>query len=173
MFIDDILVYSSTREQHEEHLKIVLETLRRHRLYAKYVKCDFWLEEIKFLGHVVSKDGILVDSSKIEAVVDWKVPSSVHEIRSFLGLAGYYRRFIEGFSKLASLMTKLTRKDVPFVWNDACDNAFAELKKKLTTTPVLTLPKSGIPYVVYTDASLQALGAVLIQLEKVVAYASR
>jgi hypothetical protein len=112
------------------------------------------LEEIKFHGHVVSKDGILVDPSKIEAVVDWKVPSSVHEIRSFLGLAGYYRRFIEGFSKLASPMTKLTRKDVPFVWNEACDHAFAELKEKLTTAPVLTLPKSGVPYVVFTDASL-------------------
>ena len=94
-------------------------------MYAKFEKCDFWLEEVKFLGHVVSKDGILVDPSKIEAVVDWKIPCSVHEIRSFQGLAGYYRHFIKGFSKLASPLTQLTRKGVPFAWNEACDRAFA------------------------------------------------
>jgi hypothetical protein len=128
---------------------------------------------VKFLGHVVSKKGILVDPSKIESIVDWKTPSSVHEIRSFLGLAGYYRCFIENFSKITSLLTQLTRKDVPFVWSDACNRAFALLKDKLTSAPILILSKSGVPFAVYSDASLQGLGGVLMQTERVVAYASR
>ncbi|RDX81025.1 Retrovirus-related Pol polyprotein from transposon 17.6, partial [Mucuna pruriens] len=117
VFIDDILVYSKTREEHEEHLKVVLQVLRDKQLYAKLSKCDFWLEEVSFLGHVISRGGIGVDPSKVEVVLKWETPKSVSEIRSFLGLAGYYRRFIEGFSKIALPLTELTRKGVAFVWN--------------------------------------------------------
>ena len=113
VFIDDILVYSMTREEHKEHLRIVLQTLKSNRLYAKLSKCEFWLEEVSFLGHV--RGGIAIDLSKVEAVMSWESPKSVFEIRSFLGLAGYYRRFIEGFSKLALPLTKLTSKGQVFV----------------------------------------------------------
>jgi len=117
IFIDDILVYSKTREEHEEHLRIVLHTLRDRQLYAKLSKCEFMLEKVSFLGHVISQGGIDVDPSKIEVVLEWESPKSVFEIRSFLGLAGYYRRFIEGFSKLALPLTKLTRKGQTYGWD--------------------------------------------------------
>jgi len=117
VFIDDILVYSKTREEHEEHLRIVLHTLRDQRLYAKFSKCEFWLEKVSFLGHVISQGGIAIDPSKIEAIIEWESPKSVFEIRSFLCLVGYYRRFIEGFSKLALPLTKLTCKGRGFVWD--------------------------------------------------------
>ena len=100
VFIDDILVYSKNEEEHKEHLRLVLGKLREHQLYAKFSKCEFWLKEVGFLGHVISGEGIAVDPSKVEAVTEWKVPTSVGEIRSFLGLAGYYRRFIKGFPRL-------------------------------------------------------------------------
>ena len=173
VFIDDILIYSSTQEEHEQHLRIILQTLREHKLYAKFSKCEFWLTEVKFLGHVISKEGIAVDPSKVEAVLNWKQPRNIPEIRSFLGLAGYYRRFIKDFSKLAGPMTKLTRKGVKFEWDDVCEESFQEMKTRLTTSPVLIIPERGVGYVVYTDASLQGLGGVLMQSEKVVAYASR
>jgi len=118
VFIDDILVYSANHEKHEEHLNIVLEKLREKKLFAKFKKCEFWLEEVAFLGHVVSKDGLAVDPAKVQAVVEWEMPTSVREIRSFLGLARYYKRFIEGFSSLSGPLTVLTRKNVTFVWND-------------------------------------------------------
>ena len=108
VFIDDILIYSKSVEEHEEHLRLVLGRLQREKLYAKFSKCDFWLEQVSFLGHIVSRDGIAVDPEKIKAVVEWPTPKSVTEIRSFLGLAGYYRRFVEGFSKIAGPMTRLT-----------------------------------------------------------------
>ena len=115
VFIDDILVYSKSHKEHEDHLRIVLETLRREKLFAKLSKCEFWLSKVMFLGHVISADGISVDPQNVEAVVNWKRPTNVTEIRSFLGLAGYYRRFIEGFSKLAALLTRLTQKQANFV----------------------------------------------------------
>ncbi|KAK5842737.1 hypothetical protein PVK06_005125 [Gossypium arboreum] len=118
VFIDDILVYSKTEAKHDEHLCIVLQVLREKELYAKFSKCEFWLREVTFLGHVVSAEGIKVDPRKIEEVLEWKPPRSVSEIRSFLGLAGYYRRFVEGFSVLATPLTKLIRKGVPFVWTE-------------------------------------------------------
>ena len=120
VFIDDILIYSKSIAEHEHHLKTVLEVLRREKLYAKLSKCNFWLNEIMFLGHVISSAGISVDPHKIEAVIKWKQPSNVSEIRSFLGLAGYYRRFIEGFSKIAAPLTKLTQKNIKFMWDDKC-----------------------------------------------------
>jgi hypothetical protein len=142
-------------------------------LYAKFSKCEFWLEEVKFLGHVISRHGIAVDPAKTEAVLDWLPPTSVTEIRSFLGLAGYYRKFIQNFSSIAAPLTQLTKKGVPFVWSPQCQEAFLLLKQKLTSAPVLAIPCSDRCFVVYTDASLLGLGAVLMQVERVVAYASR
>ena len=110
VFIDDILVYSKDAQEHEQHLKIVLQTLREKKLYAKLSKCDFWLKEVSFLGHIVSTEGIIVDPTKIEAIVNWKPPRNVTEVRSFLGLVGYYRIFTRGFSVITSLLTKLLRK---------------------------------------------------------------
>ena len=125
-----------------------------------------------FRSHVVSKRGIAVDPTKVEAVMEWKQPTTVTEIRSFLGLAGYYRRFIKGVSQIALPMTKLTRKDTPFVWTPECEESFQTLKKKLTTAPVLVLPEPNEPFEVYCDASLKGLGCVLMQHHNVVAYAS-
>jgi hypothetical protein len=114
VFIDDILVYSRSEEEHEGHLRLVLQKLRDHKLYAKLNKCEFWLKQVTFLGHVISKGGISVDPSKVQYVLSWKAPSSVNDIQSFLGLAGYYRRFIEGFSKISKPMTELLEKDKQF-----------------------------------------------------------
>ncbi|RVW28572.1 Transposon Ty3-I Gag-Pol polyprotein [Vitis vinifera] len=143
VFIDDILVYSRSREEHEGHLSIVLQTLRDKQLYAKLKKCEFWLDRISFLGHVVSNDGISVDPGKVDAVANWRRPSTVTEIRSFLGLAGYYRRFIEGFSKIALPLTKLTQKGVKFEWSDDCECSFQELKNRLVSAPILTILQHG------------------------------
>jgi hypothetical protein len=139
VFIDDILVFSKNEEEHAEHLRLVLQKLREHKLYAKRSKCEFWLKEVSFLVHVVSNGGISVDPSKVRDVLNWKPPTNVGEIRSFLGLAGYYRRFIEGFSKLAKPMTALLKKNARFVWSEKCQANFEDLKKRLTTAPVLIL----------------------------------
>ncbi|WVZ52463.1 hypothetical protein U9M48_003517 [Paspalum notatum var. saurae] len=173
VFIDDILIYSKTEEEHEEHLRLVLQKLRDHKLYAKLSKCEFWLDQVPFLGHIVSKGGIMVDPSKISSVMDWKVPEVVKEVRRFLGLAGYYRRFIESFSRIAKPMTSLLEKGVPFIWTKERQDAFDELKKRLTTAPVLTLPDLTKSFTVYCDASKEGLGCVLMQEGKVIAYASR
>ncbi|KAL0546686.1 hypothetical protein IC582_016598 [Cucumis melo] len=173
VFIDDILIYSKTEAEHEEHLRMVLQTLRDNKLYVKFSKCEFWLKQVSFLGHVVSKAGVSVDPAKIEAVTGWTRPSTVSEVRSFLGLAGYYRRFVENFSRIATPLTQLTRKGAPFVWSKACEDSFQNLKQKLVTAPVLTVPDGSSSFVIYSDASKKGLGCVLMQQGKVVAYASR
>jgi hypothetical protein len=150
VFIDDILVYSNSHLEHEQHLKVVLHTLKENQLYSKLDKCEFWLQEVIFLGHVIYAEGILVDLRKVEVVLKWERPTNVTEIRSFLGLAGYYRRFIEGFSTIASPLTKLTRKEVRFVWSEECDASFQELKERLTSAPVLALPSGTEGFVVYS-----------------------
>ena len=124
VFVDDILIYSQSEWEHEYHLRIVLQLLRDHQMYAKFSKCEFWLTEVRFLGHVVSASGVSVDPEKVEAVMSWERPKSVFKICSFLGLAGYYRRFIEDFSRIAAPMTRLTRKEVKFEWDDQCEEAF-------------------------------------------------
>ncbi|KAL0540150.1 hypothetical protein IC582_024380 [Cucumis melo] len=166
VFIDDILIYSKTEAEHEKHLRMVLQTLRDNKLYAK-------LKQVSFLGHVVSKAGVSVDPAKIEAVTGWTRPSTVSEVRSFMGLAGYYRRFVENFSRIATPLTQLTRKGAPFVWSKACEDSFQNLKQKLVTAPVLTVPDGSGSFVIYSDASNKGLGCVLMQQGKVVAYASR
>jgi hypothetical protein len=131
VFIDDILVYSRSEEEHEDHLHLVLLKLRDHRLYAKLSKCEFWLKQVAFLDHIISKGGISVDPSKVQDVLSWNTPTCVDDIRSFVGLAGYYRRFIEGFSKISKPMTELLGKDMKFNWTLACEASFQELKKRL------------------------------------------
>ncbi|WVZ93330.1 hypothetical protein U9M48_039317, partial [Paspalum notatum var. saurae] len=173
VFIDDILIYSKNEKEHEEHLRIVLTRLREHKLYAKFSKCAFWLKEVGFLGHVLSEKGVAVDPSKVKDVLNWKQPETVTEIRSFLGLAGYYRRFIKDFSKIAKPMTSLTKKNASFTWGPKCEEGFQELKKLLTTAPVLAQPDVTKPFDVYCDASGQGLGCVLMQEGRVIAYASR
>jgi hypothetical protein len=173
VFIDDILIYSKSRKDHEHHLQIVLGRLRAHQLYAKLSKCEFWLEKIAFLGHILTVEGIEVDPSKVEAVSKWKQPSNVSEVRSFLGMEGYYRRFIKGFSSIARPMTELLKKDNNFVWTPKCEESFQIIKKKLTTAPVLTLKDIHKNFVIFCDASRQGLRCVLMQNEKVIAYASR
>ncbi|GKV34371.1 hypothetical protein SLEP1_g42748 [Rubroshorea leprosula] len=147
VFIDDILIYSSSRTLHEKHLRTVLETLRRERLFAKFKKCEFWLDNVAFLGHVVTKDGISVDPQKIEAVVNWK--------------------------RIALPMTRLIRKDTKFEWTPECEKSFLTLKEKLVTAPVLALPINGERFTIYSDASKKGLGCVLMQKDRVIAYASR
>nr|ABA94359.1 retrotransposon protein, putative, Ty3-gypsy subclass [Oryza sativa Japonica Group] len=173
VFIDDILIYSRTKEEHEEHLRLALEKLREHQLYAKFSKCEFWLSEVKFLGHVISAGGVAVDPSNVESVTNWKQPKTVLEIRSFLGLAGYYRRFIENFSKIAKPMTRLLQKDVKYKWSEECEQSFQELKNRLISAPILILPEPKKGFQVYCDASKLGLGCVLMQDGKMVAYASR
>ncbi|GJR48652.1 putative reverse transcriptase domain-containing protein [Tanacetum coccineum] len=153
VFIDDILIYSKSEEEHEVHLKTILDLLEKEKLYAKFSKCEFWLKEVQFLGHVVNRDGIHVDPSKVESVKNWKTPESSTEIRSFLGLAGYYRRFIENFSKIAKPLTLLTQKNKAYVWGDKQDEAFQILKEKLCNAHVLALPVGTRDFVFYVIAS--------------------
>ena len=157
VFIDDILIYSGSGKEHAEYLRIILQTLREHRLYAKLSKCPFWLDSVAFLGHIVSAEGISMDPQKVEGILNWKPPTSVTEIRSFLGLAGYYRKFVEGFSKIATPLTRLTKKEEPFLWSKAYQWSFDELKRRLTSAPVLTLPSRQDGFVVYCDASNKGL----------------
>ncbi|XP_075521392.1 uncharacterized protein LOC142554614 [Primulina tabacum] len=173
VFIDDILIYSKTRELHAEHLKTVLQLLREKQLYAKLKKCEFWLKQVSFLGHIVSRDGISVDPMKIEAIKQWPIHTAVFEMRSFLGLAVYYRRFTANFSKIALPLTNLTRKAVKFEWTNECQHGFQVLKDKLTSAPILALPCGTEDFIIYTDASKMGLGALLMQRGKVIAYVSR
>ncbi|KAA3466121.1 DNA/RNA polymerases superfamily protein [Gossypium australe] len=173
VFIDDILIYSRDENEHPEHLRTVLQILRDKQLYVKFSKSEFWLKEVGFLGQIVSRDGIRLDPSKILAIVEWKSPRNVIEVRSFIGLAGYYRRFFKGFSMIATPMMRLFKKDVKFDWTEKCHQSFEKLKALLTEAPVLVQPEPGKKFVVHSDASLNGLGCVLMQKGKVIAYASR
>ena len=132
VFIDDILIYSMTKEEHEQHLRLTLQALRRHQLYAEFNKCEFWLRSMTFFGHVLFDQGVEVDPKKTEVVKNWPKPLTPTNICSFLGLAGYYLRFVEGFSFIASLVTTLTKKKAKFEWTETCEKSFQELKNRLT-----------------------------------------
>ncbi|GJR47429.1 putative reverse transcriptase domain-containing protein [Tanacetum coccineum] len=173
VFIDDILVYSKDEEEHGKHLEIILELLKKERLYAKFSKCDFWLDSVQFMGCVIDRSGVHVDPAKIEAIKSWVAPTMPTEVRQFLGLAGYYRRFIKGFSLISKPLTKLTQKDKKYEWGKEEEEAFQTLKQKLCSAPILALPEGTKDFMVYCDASLKGYGAVLMQREKVIAYASR
>jgi hypothetical protein len=168
VFIDDLLIYSRSEE---EHLRLVLRKLRDHRLYATLSKCEFWLKQIAFLSHIISKGDVSVDPSKIQVALCWNAHTSVSKIQSFLGLARYYRRFIDGFSKISKPMTELLEKDRKFKWTPAYEASFQELKKRLTTAPILVMPDMEKPFSIYCDASGKGLGCVLMQDGHVVAYA--
>jgi hypothetical protein len=172
VFIDDILLFSKSKKEHEGHISIVLQRLHDHQLYAKYSKCEFGLSEVPFLGHVISSLRISVDPSKVRDVLDWKPPRMVHQVRSFLRLAGYYHRFIPNFSKIAKLITDLLKKEEKFVWNAERDEALQALKKPLTTSPLLAQPDITKSFDVYCDASSTGLGCVLMQDRHVIAYSS-
>ncbi|GJW72963.1 putative reverse transcriptase domain-containing protein [Tanacetum coccineum] len=173
VFIDDILIYSRNKEEHANHLRIILELLKKEKLYAKFSKCDFWIRIVQFLGHLIDSQGLHVDPAKIEAVKNWTSPTTPIEIRQFLGLAGYYRRFIKDFSKIAKSLTELTQKNKKYIWGEDQETTFQLLKQKLCEAPILALPEGNDDFVVYCDVSHQGLGAVLTQREKVIAYATR
>ncbi|XP_068319946.1 uncharacterized protein [Pyrus communis] len=166
-------VYSKSKSEHVRHLTLVLKRLRKHQLYVKFSKCQFWLDQVAFLGHVISAQGILMDRQKVVAVKKWEQPRTVIEVRSFLGLAGYYRQFVKNFFVIALPLTRLTRKDVKFEWDDNCEQSFQQLKYCLTHVPVLALPNDSGNFKVYSDASLNGLRCVLMQHGGVIAYASR
>ncbi|XP_070667389.1 uncharacterized protein [Malus domestica] len=163
VFIDDILVYFKSKAECARHLQLVLSSLREHQLYAKFSKCEFWLNQVAFLGHVISTQGIQVDYQKVVAVENWEQPQTVTEVRSFLGLAGYYRWFVKDFSVIALPLMRLTRKEVKFEWDNKCEQSFQQLKYYLTHAHVLALPDDSGNYEVYSDASLNGLGCVLMQ----------
>jgi hypothetical protein len=146
--------------------------LRDKQLYAKFSKCKFWLKKVPFLGHVLSRDGISIDPTKVQEVLDWKAPTTVSEVQSFLGLAGYYRHFIPDFSKIVKPITRLLQKDEKFVWTPKCEEAFHNLWTLLTSTPVLAQPNIEKPFDVYCDALRTGLGCVHMQEVQVIAYAS-
>ncbi|XP_020272237.1 uncharacterized protein LOC109847420 [Asparagus officinalis] len=162
-----------SESKHEQHLHLALQTLHKYQLYAKFSKCEFWISEVRFLDHIVSREGIAVEPAKVSAALDWEPPTTVTENRSFLGLVGYYRKFIQDFSKIVMPLTCLTKKGVHFTWSVECHKAFDTLKTKLTTVSVLTIPSSDRTFVMYMDVSLAGLGGVLMQSQRVVAYISR
>src|SRR3954470_21676375 len=173
VYLDDILIYSKNEEEHAEHLRLILEKLREHKLYAKYSKCEFWLPEVTYLGQVISKDGIAVTPERIQAILDRTPPKTVKQVRSFLGLASYCHCFVENFSKIARPLTNLLQKGIKFEWTDKCQESFQALKDKLTSPPMLALADTQKDFVIYCDTSRQGLGCVLMQERKVIAYGSR
>nr|GEV40318.1 putative reverse transcriptase domain-containing protein [Tanacetum cinerariifolium] len=166
VFIDDIMIYSKNKEEHGEHLKTILNLVRSKKLYAKFTKCDFWLNSVQFLAHVIDSNGVYVDPAKIEAIKNWTEPTTPTKVRQFLGLAGYYRRFIKEFSLKSKPLTKLTQKNKPYMWGDDEEEAFQIMKLKLYSASILSLPEGSEDFVVYCDVSLKGFGAVLMQREK-------
>jgi hypothetical protein len=173
VFIYDILVFSKMEEEHEKHLRLVLEKLRSNKLYAKFSKCEFWLTKVAFLGHVISVGGVSVDLGKVKDVLNWMPPTTALEIQSFLGLARYYHQFIKDFSKIAKLMMKMLEKNKDFEWTAECQASFEEIRKCLTSAPVLVLLDLTKKFDIYCDASRRGLGCVLMQEGQVVCYASQ
>jgi hypothetical protein len=173
VFIDDILVYSKSTEEHEEHLLVVLQILRDHQLYVKFSKCEFWINEVSFWGHVIPPEGIMVDPSKVRDVLDWKLPKSVHQGQSFLGSAGYYQRFIPNFSKISKPIIELLKKGNKYVWSKDCDETFQTLKKLLNTSLVPAQPDITKSFDIYCDASGTGFRCIIMQGGWLISYSSR
>lgn len=166
LFFDDILVYSATLQDHWKHLELVFQIMRKNQMFLKATKCDFAQAKVEYLGHFISAQGIETDSRKIEVVSKWPVPQSLKELRSFLGLAGYYRKFIPDYAIICRPLHDLLKKD-GFLWNSAAQNAFVQLKEALVKATILAVPDFGKQFVVETDASSHGIGAVLMQEQKI------
>ena len=166
LYLDDILIFSKSLEEHQEHVRTVLKTLLKNNLYAKLKKCEFHKPEVEFLGHVISGKGIATDPKKIESVRDWPTPTCVKDVQRFIGLCNYYRRFIKNFATIAKPLHNLTRKNYKFIWNESCNNAFLELKNRLTSSPILLHPDTQKPFIVECDASNYAIGSILSQKDE-------
>lgn len=177
IYLDDVIVFGSTVQEVLDRLTIVLDRLREANLKLKPKKCHLFQTEVLYLGHVVTAEGVKTDPSKVEAVKTWPTPTNPTDVRSFLGLASYYRRFIYQFSEVVKPLTNLTKKDQPFIWSSDCEKAFSTMKELLTTTPILAYPRRDAEFTLDTDASNFAIGAVLSQVqdgkERVIAYASK
>lgn len=173
VYLDDIVIYSESLDDHLDHLRQVFSRLREHQLYVKKEKCEFCRQEVMFLGHWISKGRIRMDEGKVKAIIDWSAPSKVPELRSFLGLANYYRRFIKGYSKKVSPLTDLLKKSQKWEWTSECQDAFDKLKRAVSSAPVLGLPDFHKPFEVHTDASDRAIGGVLVQEGHPLAFESR
>jgi hypothetical protein len=162
VLIGDIFIYSRMTEDHEDHLRLVLQCLREHKLYGKLSKFSFYQSRIHYLGHVIFGEGIVVDPAKVEAIMEWPALTNVTEVHSFMGLVGYYRRFVEGFSNIANPITELQKKNKKFVWTEKCAETFRKLKELLTTVPILKVPDMDVDFLVCTHASKEGLGRVLM-----------
>jgi hypothetical protein len=173
VFLDEIIIYSKSEEEHELHFRMVLQVLREHQLYAKLNKCSFYQKQIHYSRHIISKDGIAVDPEKIEAIREWSMLKNVLEVRSFMGLAGYYKIFHEGFSNIAHPITSLQRKGMKFQWKLDCEKSFQHLKQLLTSSPILRIAYPNEDFIVCTDACNEGLGGFLNQNGFVICYESR
>ena len=173
VFLDDILIYSRMQEEHKEYLRLVLQCLREHKLCTRLSKCPFFQLEIHYLGHVITRDGIVVDPINIEPIIEWPTQTNLHEVHSFIGLAGYYRIFVEGFSKNASPIMELRKNNKKFVWTELCEEAFTKIKQLSMTALVLKVPDMNKDFLVCTDASKEGLGCVLMKEGRVITYSSR
>jgi len=174
VYIDDILIYSSSMEEHAEHLRKVFQRLRENKLYAKLEKCEFGVTEVDFLGHRITQDGLVMDDHKVKAILDWDPPTSVPALRSFLGLASYYRKFIKNFAKIGAPLTNLLKKSaVTYDWDEACDEAFETLKGILVKALVLKLSDFDKDFEIHSDASDFAIGGVIVQDGRSVAFESK
>jgi hypothetical protein len=173
VFLDDFLVYSKSEEEHEKHLRMVLQVLREHQLYAKWSKCSFYHEKIHYVGHIISKHAIVVDHDKIEAIREWSTPNNVTEFRSFMGLASYCIRFIGGFSRIDHPITSLQRKEKKFQWTEDCERSFQQLKQLLTSVPIMRIADPNEDFMMCTNSCKEGLGGVLSQNGFVICYESR
>jgi len=174
VYIDNILIYSSSLEEHAEHLRKVFQKLRENKLYAKLEKCEFGVTEMDFLGHRITQEGLMMDDHKVKAILDWEPPKSVPALRSFLGLASYYRKFIKNFAKIAAPLTNLLKKSaITYDWDEACDETFGTLKGILVKVPVLKLPDFDKDFEIHSDASNFAIGGVIMQDGRPMAFESK
>jgi hypothetical protein len=172
VFLDDILIYSQTLEDHVQHLHLVLQTLQEHQLYLKYSKCSFAQNQLEYLGHIISEHGVATDLEKINTMLHWPTPTSITEVRAFLGLTGYYRKFVKGYGTIAKPLTAVLRHKT-FQWTAEAQAAFDNLKVAMTTAPVLTLPNFQLPFQVETDACGEGIWAVLMQEGRPIAFLSK